>query len=71
MLQLGREYMRTVADYIIKAVEFDDLARTANQPGLKKRYTDLAECYRLLANERERLVAEGAIPMDPLPAPPP
>jgi hypothetical protein len=58
--------MRTVTEYVARAAEFDDLARTAKQPGLKKRYTDLAECYRLLAKERERLVAEGAIPSEPL-----
>jgi hypothetical protein len=57
--------MRTVAEYHAKAAEFDDLARAAAQPGLKKRYADLAECFRLLAQERERLVIEGVIPMDP------
>jgi hypothetical protein len=60
--------MRTVAEYMAKAVEFDELARTAQQQGLKKRYTDLAECYRLLAKEREQLVTEGAIPANPLPS---
>ena len=71
MLELGREHMRTVAEYMAKAVEFDELARTAQQQGLKKRYTDLAECYRLLAKEREQLVTEGAIPANPLPSLPP
>jgi hypothetical protein len=56
--------MRTVTEYIAKAVEFDGLARAASEPILKKRYADLAESYRLLAKERERLVACGALPSD-------
>jgi hypothetical protein len=63
--------MRTVAEYMTKAAEFDDLARDAKLPGLKKRYLDLADCYRLLAKEREQLVAQGVIPMEPLPSLPP
>jgi hypothetical protein len=63
--------MRTVVEYLDKAAEFDALARAAKLPGLKKRYADLAECYRLLAKEREQLVAQGAIIPDPLPSPPP
>ena len=61
--------MRTVAEYMAKAAEFDGFARATTQQGLKKRYLDLAECYRLLAKEREQLVAQGAITMDPLPPP--
>jgi len=53
--------MRTVAEYLEKAVEFDDLAVAAPVEGLKKRYADLAACYRLLAKEREWLVGSGAI----------
>ena len=63
--------MRTVVEYLNKAAEFDDLARAAKVPALKKRYADLAECYRLLAKEREHLVATGVIPADPLPSLPP
>jgi hypothetical protein len=63
--------MRTVAEYNAKADEFDAFARNAATPGLKKRYADLAECYRLLAKEREQLVTQGVIPMDPLPGLPP
>lgn len=37
-----------------KADEFVGLAKAAPTPGLKKRYADLAECFRLLAQERER-----------------
>jgi len=63
--------LRSVADYLLKATEFDALASKAPKPSLKKRYADLAECYRLLAQERERLVTEGVIPMDPPTALPP
>jgi hypothetical protein len=56
--------MRTTAEYLAKAVEFDDLANTAPRPELKQRYADLAACYRLLAKERERLVAEGVLSAD-------
>jgi hypothetical protein len=63
--------MRTVVEYLDKAAEFDGLARAAKQPGLKKRYTDLADCYRLLAKEREQLVTQGVIPANPLPSLPP
>ena len=60
--------MRTVVEYLDKAAEFDGLARASKQPELKKRYADLAECYRLLAKEREQLVAKGVIPANPLPS---
>jgi len=49
--------VRTVTDYLLKAVEFDDLATFAPDDVLKKRYADLAECYRILAEERKRLIA--------------
>jgi hypothetical protein len=63
--------MRTVAEYNAKANDFDVFARNAATPELKKRYADLAECYRLLAKERERLVKQGVIPMEALPGLPP
>ena len=56
--------MRTIADYLAKAVEFDHLAQSAPDPVLKRRYADLAECYRLLAVERRRLIGEGLLPAD-------
>jgi hypothetical protein len=56
--------MRTVAEYLSKAVELDTLAVSAPDDALKKRYADLAECYRLLAKERERLGADGTISSD-------
>jgi hypothetical protein len=57
--------MRSVAEYFEKAAEFDELARGARDPALKKRYADLAECYRLLANERQRLIETGGIEPEP------
>jgi hypothetical protein len=56
--------MRSVAEYLGRAAEFDELARTTNSPTLKKRYTDVADCYRLLAGERRRLIATGALKSD-------
>lgn len=56
--------MRTVAEYLEKAAEFDELARSTSDQALKKRFSDVAECYRLLARERERLVAAGAMEME-------
>jgi hypothetical protein len=53
--------VRGVAEYLEKAAEFDALAKEASEPGLKKRYADVAECYRLLAGERQRLIKTGAI----------
>ena len=54
--------MRTVTEYLLKAVEFDDLAETAPNPQFKKRYADLAECYRLLAEERKGLIISNMAP---------
>jgi hypothetical protein len=49
---------------MLKALEFEGLAANATEAALNKRYADLAECYRLLAAERERLIKEGAIPSE-------
>jgi len=54
--------MRTVAEYLDKAIEFETLAATSPEESLRKRFADIAACYRLLAKERERLIATGAIP---------
>ena len=53
--------MRTVAEYLEKAVEFEAFAATSSEC-MRKRFADIAACYRLLARDRERLVATGAIP---------
>jgi hypothetical protein len=56
--------MRSVAEYLQKAAECDQFAADAPVVSLKKRFSDLAECYRLLAAERERLIAEQIIRSD-------
>ncbi len=56
--------MRTVAEYLSKAAEFDAMADTARAPELRKRYADMAASYRILATERARLVAEGLLQSD-------
>jgi hypothetical protein len=53
--------MRIVAEYLEKATEFDELARSASEPALKKRYADLAESFRLLAIVRRRLIETDAL----------
>jgi hypothetical protein len=53
--------MRSVAEYLARAAEFDDMAHATSAPALQKRYLDIAECYRLLARNRHQLVAAGAI----------
>jgi hypothetical protein len=60
----GEGFVRTVAEYRAKAKEFQVLADETITPALKKRYADMAECYRLLAEERERLVKDGTLPSD-------
>jgi hypothetical protein len=56
--------MRGVAEYLAKAAEFDELARSTSEQALRKRYSDIAECYRLLASERQRLIESGEIKSD-------
>jgi hypothetical protein len=53
--------MRSAREYYERAIEFEELAKRADNPDLKKRYGDVADCYRLLAKERQRLIAEGVI----------
>jgi hypothetical protein len=59
--------VRSVADYLERAAEFEALAAATDVDVLKKRYDDIAACYRLLAKERERLIGSGTIPSEPLP----
>jgi hypothetical protein len=56
--------VRTVAEYRAKAAEFEALAEETITPALKKRYADMANCYRLLADERERMVKDGRLQSD-------
>ena len=57
--------MRSVADYLQRAAEFEALAATTDIEVLRKRYRDIAACYRLLAKEREWLIGTGAVQGDP------
>jgi hypothetical protein len=50
--------MRSVEEYLSLASEFDRLARDPANAALARRYADLAACYRLLADERKRLIAQ-------------
>ena len=56
--------MRTVAEYLSKAAEFEAMAVAAPIDVLRKRYDDIAACYRLLAKEREWLIGTGALEDD-------
>ena len=56
--------MRTVAEYREKAAEFEKLAADATNVSLQKRYADLADCYRLLAEDRAKLIAVLEIKSD-------
>jgi hypothetical protein len=56
--------MRSVAEYLEKAAEFDELARSTSEPTLKERYGDVAESYRLLAIVRQRLIDTGALKLE-------
>ena len=56
--------MRSVAEYLRRAAEFDELARSTSEDTLRKRYSDIADCYRLLAEDRKRLIASGVIEPD-------
>jgi hypothetical protein len=53
--------VRSVAEYLGKAAEFEALAAAADIDVLRKRYADIAACYRLLAKDREWLISTGAI----------
>lgn len=53
--------MRNVAKYLERAGEFDKLTNEVADPVLKRRYADIAECYRLLADDLRRLIATGVL----------
>lgn len=53
--------MRSVEEYLKQAADFERLARESKHPSMQKRFADLSACYRLLADERWRLIAEGVI----------
>ena len=53
--------MRSVAEYLETAAEFDELARLTAELTLRTRYARVAECYRLLASELQRLIETGVL----------
>jgi hypothetical protein len=61
LLGAGGRGMRVVVEYLEKAAEFDELARSIGQPALKKRYVDVAESFRVLAIVRRRLMETDAL----------
>ena len=46
--------MKMVTVYLSKAAEFLNLARRVKEAALKQQFTDMADAYRLLAEERRR-----------------
>jgi hypothetical protein len=57
--------VRSVADYLERAAEFEALAAATSIEALKKRYADIAACYRLLARDRQWLISTGTIEGEP------
>ena len=53
--------MRSVAEYLQRAAEFEALAAEASIEPLRKRYEDIAACYRLLAKDRDWLSAQAPL----------
>jgi hypothetical protein len=43
-----------------KAAEFDELARSTNDPSLQKQYEEVADSFRLMASVRLRLYEMSA-----------
>jgi hypothetical protein len=58
---MNEHELRSVAEYLERAAEFEGMAASAGVDVLKKRYADIAACYRLLAKDREWLIGTGAI----------
>jgi hypothetical protein len=57
--------MCRAVEYLEKAAEFDELAKTNDEPVIKERYAELAESYRLLASVWLRLIASDIDPEQP------
>jgi hypothetical protein len=60
-LPISKRSSRGEVPYDERRTNFEALAATATVDVLKKRYGDIAACYRLLAKEREWLIGTGAI----------
>jgi hypothetical protein len=57
-LTVESRVMRTIEEYRIKALEFDDMAETAHSE-LKRCYRELAQAYRDFAETRELALRGG------------
>ena len=53
--------MRSIAEYLGRAAEFEKMAASTTVEVLRRRYADIAACYRLLAKDREWLINTGAL----------
>ena len=53
--------MRKLNQYLVKSISFERLAEITDAPHLKKRYADMAAAYRIMANERKRMIADGTL----------
>jgi hypothetical protein len=62
--KIARAKVRSVAECLKMAAQFEALAAAATVEVLRKRYDDIAACYRLLAKDREHLIATGALQDD-------
>src|SRR4051812_50148825 len=59
ILDWNADLTRRVAEYLHEGARFYALSLGTSDLTLKKRYADMAECYRLLAADLERLMKEG------------
>jgi len=57
--------VRSIAEYLERAAEFEKMAASTTVEVLRKRYADIAACYRLLAKDRDWLINTGAIDAEP------
>jgi hypothetical protein len=53
--------MRTAVEYLGKAGEFDELAKSCGDPELHKQLAEIEASLRLIARERQRLIKAGLI----------
>jgi hypothetical protein len=53
--------MRSAVEYLERAAEFDRLAKSSNDPDLQTQLAAVAESFRLIARERQRLIKAGLI----------
>jgi hypothetical protein len=57
--------MLTVADYLLKAAEFERVSNEATRPSVKKHSAIMAGCYRYLAREQSKIDESGVATAGP------